>query len=164
MLQALRKLFPKGEGSETEERSLELAMAALLVRASVIDQDAAPEEARRIEALLAERFELSRDAVEALMLDARREEADAVDLYRFTRVITENFDQEGRKSLVEMLWEVVLADGRVDPFEDNLIWRVAELIGVSTRDRVTLRKAVEQRIASGAGQGPPSGSDAQQDG
>jgi len=43
------------------------------------------------------------------------------------------------------LWEVVLADGIVDEFETNLVWRVAELIGVSTRDRVTLRKMVEAR-------------------
>ncbi|QPC42255.1 TerB family tellurite resistance protein [Kaustia mangrovi] len=148
MLRALKKLFPTDQGSGATDRSLELAMAALLVRASVIDQDPAPEEARRIEALLAERFELSREAVEALMQEAREEEAEAVDLYRFTRVVTENLDQEGRKSLVEMLWDVVLADGRVDPFEENLVWRVAELIGVSTRDRVTLRKAVEQRLAT----------------
>jgi uncharacterized tellurite resistance protein B-like protein len=46
-----------------------------------------------------------------------------------------------------MLWEVVMADGVVDEFESNLVWRAAELLGVSTRDRVLLRKAVASRVA-----------------
>jgi uncharacterized tellurite resistance protein B-like protein len=49
---------------------------------------------------------------------------------------------------VEMLWEIVMADGVVHAFESNLLWRTAELLGVSTRDRVTLRKMVEARLSS----------------
>jgi uncharacterized tellurite resistance protein B-like protein len=51
-------------------------------------------------------------------------------------------DQNGRKRIVEMLWEVVMADGIVHPFESNLVWRAAELLGVSTRDRVILKQEV----------------------
>jgi uncharacterized tellurite resistance protein B-like protein len=40
-----------------------------------------------------------------------------------------------------------MADGVVDEFESNLVWRAAELLGVSTRDRVVLRKAVEGRAS-----------------
>jgi uncharacterized tellurite resistance protein B-like protein len=48
--------------------------------------------------------------------------------------------------MVEMLWEVAYADGVLHEFESNLVWRAAELLGVSTRDRVELRKAVESRL------------------
>ena len=41
-----------------------------------------------------------------------------------------------------MLWEIVYADGRVSEFEDNLVWRVADLLGVSARERLTLRREV----------------------
>jgi uncharacterized tellurite resistance protein B-like protein len=85
--------------------------------------------------------------VRELFEDSADRERDAVDLYRFTSVLCRELDQDGRKRVVEMLWEVVLADGQVDEFESNLVWRVAELIGVSTRDRVTLRKQVEARLA-----------------
>ena len=44
-----------------------------------------------------------------------------------------------------MLWEVVMADGVVHEFESNLVWRTAELLGVSTRDRVILRQQVAAR-------------------
>jgi uncharacterized tellurite resistance protein B-like protein len=83
-----------------------------------------------------------------LFQEATAEERNAVDLYRFTKVLTRELDQDGRKRIVEMLWEVVMADGVVDEFESNLVWRVAELIGVSTRDRVVLRKMVEARLAN----------------
>ena len=54
-------------------------------------------------------------------------------------------DQEGRQRIIEMLWEMAMADGVVHEFEANLVWRAAELLGVSTRDRVRLRKMVASR-------------------
>ena len=99
-----------------------------------------------MKALLQRRFDLSPEELKRLFKEAVAEERDAVDLYRFTKVLCRELDQDGRKRIVEMLWEVVMADGVIDEFESNLVWRVAELIGVSTRDRVTLRKMVEARL------------------
>jgi uncharacterized tellurite resistance protein B-like protein len=56
-------------------------------------------------------------------------------------------DEEGRAKVVEMMWEIVYADGRRDELEDNLLWRAADLMGVSSRERIELR----QRIAKQAG-------------
>ncbi|WP_342640382.1 TerB family tellurite resistance protein [Rhodoligotrophos ferricapiens] len=141
--QLIKKLIPAEAESD---QALELAMAALLVRASVIDDVINEAEFARIEEVLTRRFGLSQEAVRTLIEEARHAEAEAIDLYRFTRVVTDHLDQEGRKVFIGMLWEVVLADGRIDPYEENLVWRVAELIGVSTRDRVTLRKAAQERL------------------
>jgi uncharacterized tellurite resistance protein B-like protein len=41
-----------------------------------------------------------------------------------------------------MMWEMVYADGQVGEFEDNLIWRAADLLGISARDRIELRRRV----------------------
>ena len=54
-------------------------------------------------------------------------------------------NQEGRQRVVEMLWEIVLADGVLHEYEADLVSRGRELLGVSTRDRVRLRKIVESR-------------------
>ena len=51
-----------------------------------------------------------------------------------------------RVELVEMLWEVVYADGRVDPFEANLLRRIGGLIYVSDRERGAARKRVAARL------------------
>ncbi len=129
------------------EEELRQAAGALLITAGGIDGRFDTEEKRKVKALLQRRFDLEPDEVRQLFEESAERERDAVDLYRFTSVLCRELDQDGRKRVVEMLWEVVLADGLVDEFESNLVWRVAELIGVSTRDRVTLRKQVEARLA-----------------
>ncbi len=148
MWQALKKLIPQDAPARRDEAGLERAFAALLVHASLIDSHPSAEEASRIEDLLAERFDLSHEELHTLMEQARKHEAEAVDLHRFIRVINGALDNEGRKDMVEMLWATVLADGKLDSFEQHLVWRVAELLGVSTRDRVTSRHKVERQIAA----------------
>jgi uncharacterized tellurite resistance protein B-like protein len=49
-----------------------------------------------------------------------------------------------------MMWELVYADGQVSEFEDNVVWRAAELLGISTRDRVDLKHRVAARRADEA--------------
>ena len=124
-----------------------LAAAALLVRASVIDGRIDAAERRTLKTLLQDRFALDGEEVRGLLNEAVLREHESVDLYRFTSVLCRALDQDGRKKIVEMLWEVVMADGVVHEFETNLVWRAAELLGVSTRDRITLRKQVESRAA-----------------
>ena len=132
------------------EDELRLAAAALLVRASVIDGQVDAAERRKLKTLLQERFDLDGDEIRPLLDEATVRENDSVDLYRFTSVLCRELDQDGRKRIVEMLWEVVMADGVVHEFESNLVWRTAELLGVSTRDRVTLRQAVAARVGLGS--------------
>lgn len=129
---------------DLKEEELRLAAAALLVRAMVIDGETDKREQEATRRVLELHFGLDAAQTKQLVTEAERREHDAVDLYSFTSVITSQLDNEGRQKIVEMLWEIVMADGEVHEFESNLIWRVAELLGVSSRDRIRLRKKVEQ--------------------
>jgi uncharacterized tellurite resistance protein B-like protein len=51
-----------------------------------------------------------------------------------------------RIRLIEMMWEVAYADGKLDPEEDVLLRRVAGLIYISDEDRVAARQRVLSRI------------------
>ena len=75
-------------------------------------------------------------------------EHEAVDLYHFTSLLNRTLDEDGRARVVEMMWEIVYADGWRDELEDNLLWRAADLLGVSPRQRIELR----QRIAKAVGE------------
>jgi uncharacterized tellurite resistance protein B-like protein len=130
------------------DEELQLAAAALLVHASVVDGHADPEEQRKIKSLLQTRFNLDDDEFNRILQEAEAWERDSVDLYSFTSAISRELDQEGRQRIVEMLWEIVLADGVVHEYEADLVSRGADLLGVSPRDRVRLRKLVEARQAS----------------
>jgi uncharacterized tellurite resistance protein B-like protein len=135
------------ENLELGEEEVRLASAALLVHATVVDGTVDRREGEVLREVLERRFELDRREAGQLIQQAAQQEKEAVDLYGFTSVLTRRLDREGRLKIVEMLWEVVIADGVIHEFESNLVWRAAELLGVTSRDRVLLRKRVESRHA-----------------
>jgi uncharacterized tellurite resistance protein B-like protein len=85
--------------------------------------------------------------VDRLIADATRRDKEAVDYYRFTSALRE-LCQEERLEIIRMMWQVVFADGKNHELEDNMVWRIAELIGVSARDRTTLRKQMSRSKAA----------------
>jgi len=46
-----------------------------------------------------------------------------------------------------MMWELVYADGQVTEFEDNVVWRASDLLGIAQRDRIDLKRAVADRAS-----------------
>ncbi len=149
MFDAFFKLFEHDNGESNValgEKEVRLAAAALLIHAGFVDGTYEEEEEARLSQLLEARFNLSGGELTNLLRSAERDEREAVDLFRFTSVLAKHLDQKGRQDIVEMLWEVCLADGEVHEFEENLVGRVSELLGVSTRDRIRLRKEAEARI------------------
>jgi len=121
---------------------LRLATAALLFRAGNIDGNISETELCKLSKILVTHFNLNKVELGDLIDVARADEQRSIDLYSFTKIITEQLDQSGRIAVIELMWEVILADDVIDDFEANLIWRVAELIGVSARDRVLLKQKV----------------------
>lgn len=152
MLNALQDFLARlnrDEDTGDEENEEQLAVAALLVHAVAIDGTVEDAERDKIRQVLRREFSLDDAATRELIRRAREKDSEAVDLYTFTSVLKRHMDEEERKRVVAMLWQIVYADGEVHEFEDNLVWRVAELLGISSRDRMILK----QRISSGRGEG-----------
>ena len=80
-----------------------------------------------------------------MIASATQVEGEAVDLYHFTSVIMRSVDEAGRLRIVEMMWELVYADGQANEFEDNVVWRAADLLGIASRDRIELKHQVAAR-------------------
>ena len=122
-----------------------LAAAALLVHAAAIDGEMLPSERDKLHAVLKSRFTLD-DAATAALIDAGiTADRNAVDLYHFTSLINRALDEDGRLRMVEMMWEIIYADGRVTEFEENVIWRASDLLGISSRTRIEIRHRVAAR-------------------
>jgi uncharacterized tellurite resistance protein B-like protein len=126
-----------------------LALAALLVHCAEIDGGVSPDEREKLGALLAGRFGVAGDELEALLTEAGHAEREAVDLYGFTSVLKRQMSEDERVRVVESLWEIVFADGASHEFEENLVWRVAELLGVSRQDRLARKRAVAEKKPAG---------------
>ena len=156
MLDSLKNFLSDLTGGEKhparfEENDYRLAAAALLIHASTIDGNMTANERSKLRDVLKSRFALDDAATDELIDVSTLAENEAVDLYRFTSVLNRSLDEPGRLGIVEMMWEMVFADGRMNEFEDNLMWRVADLLGVSSRDRIALRRRVAGETADSGG-------------
>src|SRR5688572_19316712 len=142
-------LMDDGSEHAFEDNDYQLAAAALLVRVATIDGHFDDAERAKLHDRLKSRFALDDARAASLIEQAAVAEQEAVDLYGFTSLLDRALDDEGRRHLVEMMWEIVYADNRVSEFEDNLLWRVADLLHVPSRDRIDLRRRVAGRAEPG---------------
>lgn len=153
MLDGLRQFIAEIVSSDAERRVIDetdyrLAATALLIHIVSLDGKPTAVERRKLQSLIETSFKLDPGATNQLIASATLAESDAVDLYRFTSVIMREVDEAGRRRIVEMMWEMVFADGKVTEFEDNVLWRAADLLAISGRDRIDLKHAVQERQAA----------------
>ena len=125
-----------------DDTGYRLAATALLIYVISLDGEPSAVEKRKLHGLLESSFRLDPGTADQLIASATLVEGEAVDLYHFTSVIMRSVNEEGRLRIVEMMWELVYADGEVSEFEDNVVWRAADLLCVSSRDRIDLKHRV----------------------
>jgi uncharacterized tellurite resistance protein B-like protein len=151
MFESFRKfLVEVSQGGEHpahfEHNDYRLAAAALLVHAAAIDGSISDVERNKLHSVIKQRFDLDEAEADALVAEATEAEHEAIDLYHFTSLINRVLDENGRRRVIEMMWEIVYADGRVTEFQSNLIWRAADLLGISSRERIELgRRVADER-------------------
>ncbi|MBR0791288.1 TerB family tellurite resistance protein [Bradyrhizobium manausense] len=150
MLDGLRQFIADMVAPQAQDRAFgdsdyRLAATALLVHVVSLDGQPTAAERSKLHSLIESHFKLDPGTADRLIADATQVEGEAVDLYHFTSVIMRSLDEESRKRIVQMMWELVYADGQVTEFEDNVVWRASDLLGISQRDRIDLKHAVADR-------------------
>jgi uncharacterized tellurite resistance protein B-like protein len=127
--------------SQFADNDYRLAAVALLVHAAAIDGDVSPSERDKLHSVVKRRFDLD-DAAADELIDKATTGARGrrpLPLHQPAQPRA-RWSRAGR--VIEMMWEIVYADGRRGELEDNLLWRAADLLGVSPRERIELRRRV----------------------
>jgi uncharacterized tellurite resistance protein B-like protein len=132
----------------SEQKNCRLPTAALLIRVARVENEMSEARAKKLHAALKSRFELDDCSTKQLISDAVAAERSAIDLYHFTRQLNAALDDEERRGIVKMMWEIIYVDGTMKESENNIIWRAADLLSVPSRHRIELR----QQIAALSGQ------------
>jgi len=146
ILKRLRKLMDAPANAPLQRQEDEkLAAAALMVEVAAHDGEISRLEREHILRLLQDRLGLDQTDALELFVDALATQDDSNHILGFTRKIKDHFDESGREQIIELLWEVVFADGEEDPYESNLLRRVAGLLYVSDKKSGMIRKRVLAR-------------------
>ena len=127
-----------------------IAVAALCLQVMEADGVVRDSEREKLREILKDQYELDDAALDALIAAGQDAENQAVDYYRFTTELKRQLNEEQRQQLVGLLWDIVYADGTRSEMEDHAIWRVADLLGVSGRERIVQRQEAADRAGLGA--------------
>jgi uncharacterized tellurite resistance protein B-like protein len=148
VLDALRSFFSKTPGGPESAGPDPVAIAAcaLLLEIAHADSTFTSEERERIARHAREDLGIAEGDVREVLRLAEEARKASVDLYQFTRLVTESFSREQRLLLIEAIWGVVYSDGVLTAVEGQLARRIAELLGFqhpevqAARERVAARK------------------------
>jgi len=132
MIAKLKQMWAKAADSPTEHRQhdVSLAVAALMVEIMRMDGKLDAAERNSISRHLAKRFALNTAEIDALIEQASEKVEQALDMHQFTSVVVTGFSTKERIHILSELWTVALADGHVDAYEEQLIRRMADLMGL----------------------------------
>ncbi len=151
MLRSLKDLFAPlfdpSSAAAPDGHTLELASAVLLVE--VMRAESGVGEVERDAALraLEAQFALNADERDTLLAHAQGVAQDATDLHQFTSVLNARLDDAAKVRMVEAMWQVAFADGRLADHERHIVWRVADLLHVRPGDFAAAK--TRARIAAG---------------
>ena len=139
VLSFLKELPSGRSGASGTHDDPRVAAAALMYHVMNADGVRRDVEWDRMKQLLAETYSISGIELDRLAEAGAAADNEAIDLYAFTSVVKRHLDQDARRDLIRMMWEIVYADGELNELEDNTLWRIAELIGVERQDRIAAK-------------------------
>ncbi len=125
------------------EHALRVATAVLLIEVVRADFRVDPAERTQLRQLLRQQFDLTEPELDALLDQAEADADRLVSLQHVTRLLNEHYDHEMKRRVVEMMWEMVYADGDKDHYEEHLLRQVAELLYVSHAEFIQARHRAE---------------------
>ena len=126
------------------QHALRVATAVLLVEVARADFIVRPEERLRLRQMLERQFELSTLELDALMEEAEADADRLVSIQHVTRLLNEHYDHAMKVRVIELMWQLVYADGDKDHYEEHLIRQVAELLYVSHGEFIQARHRAEE--------------------
>lgn len=122
------------------------AVALLMMEAARADFDTSDSEVQAIDAILQRQSGLSAAQAESLRRAAGADLDRSVSLHQTLERINDGFGREQKRALMRSLWEVVYADGRLDPHEEHTVRKLSELLHISHEDFIRTKLAVEEQV------------------
>lgn len=133
MLKKLLSRFVEPAQETEPERLVALAASALLLEVAWADHEISGRELALIEHQIGAQFGIGPEDVRELVAEARRDHEQSVDLYGYTRIINDHWDEPRKFELVRALWRLALADEQLHRYEEHTIRKIADLIHVGHR-------------------------------
>ena len=125
---------------EDRDERIQVAACALLLEVANSDDEFSDIERDNIVQILERDFELSDEYAKELMELSDKEREESIDLWQFTNLINQNYSTEEKIRIIEMIWEIVYTDGKLDQYEDYLVHKLGKLL------RLTHKQLIDAKL------------------
>ena len=144
MFSNLKLFFDKISDNNTPtnqptQHDIRVATCALFVEIARIDEKFTRKEMETVLSIIMERYNLSRELADALVKESEKELENSVDLWQFARMINENYTNDEKLEIVDLLWRIVYVDGKMDDYEHYLMNKLKHLLRL-THDQLIQAK------------------------
>lgn len=136
------QLLPEGD----RDRRVRIATAAVLLEVAHADELFTADEELQVQNSLQRFFGLDTGESEELVEISNRIREQSIDLWRFTTIINQEVTEEEKQHIIEMLWEIVYTDGRLDRYEDHLLHKLCRVLRISHADMIRAKMRARENI------------------
>lgn len=138
---------PELQVADHKNHQLMIATAALFLEVASADFEISAEEKNHIKVTLKQFFDIRPDEVDDLLESAQHARETRNDIWLFTNLIKESFDRGQRLGILENLWTIILADDSVDKYEDSVIRKINNLLGLEHGDMISAKIKAQKQSA-----------------
>ncbi|NQT27401.1 TerB family tellurite resistance protein [candidate division KSB1 bacterium] len=132
----LKDTADKLQSDTANEIRIEIAACVVLVEVAESDSECTEDEIDHVLETMKSTFNLSREHAEEMIELARDARNKSVDLWQFTNQINQSFNHSEKIKLLEAVWQVIYADGRIDKHEDYLVHKLASLLRLQHKELI----------------------------
>jgi len=152
MLNTIRRLFsPVKDGSKAEDSrsdDVRVAACALLIEAATTDGDFSDDEREAVFAAVRDGLGVPEAEIKTILDTARDELEGSIDLWQFTHLVNRNATVAEKERILELVWQIVLSDLRIDKHEDYLARKLAELLRLDHRQMIEAKLRAREQTQS----------------
>ena len=149
MFDKLKTFFDKKTDiTEINFDSEKIAVVALLISTAKYDGNFDESERLEIQKLIKSYFSLSNENTDDLFKAAEEIENKANDLQQFTRSLNKVLNEEEKLKIIELIWKIIMADGIIDNYEENLVRRLSGLLYLQDKDIGNIKNKLTNDIHS----------------
>jgi len=147
LLKSLRNLFSNNINQDKDDNNKDIdILAGLMIEAANTDGNISNDEINKISFSLINVFREDPKEVKAALSRALDDKDNSHSLHFYTSKLNKSFSHEKKLLLIEVLWEVILADNEIHDFESNLLRRLAGLLYISDIECGNAKKRANSKV------------------
>jgi|TARA_B100000282_G_C31715963_1_gene483552 uncharacterized tellurite resistance protein B-like protein len=123
-----------------DDLDLNLAIIVILLRASSIDGNKDDIELNMIKDIAQKELNIEKEVLESLYTKAIEEEDFTADIYKYTKIINDNFEENDKLNILKLVCKIINVDKNIDPFESNFVRRLSGLLYITDRQAGEIKK------------------------